>query len=57
MKELAPGIVIFEDIFPDSMEYLKKIEESESSWIPAGVLLTNEPGNKVGTDYKSRDTD
>jgi hypothetical protein len=57
MKELAPGIVIFEDVFPDSMEYLKKIEESESSWIPAGVLLTNEPGNKVGTDYKSRDTD
>jgi hypothetical protein len=57
MKELAPGIVIFEDIFPDSMEYLKKIEESGSSWIPAGVLLTNEPGNKVGTDYKSRDTD
>jgi hypothetical protein len=57
MKELAPGIVIFENIFPDSMEYLKKIEESDSYWISAGVLLTDDTGNKIGTDYTHRDTD
>jgi hypothetical protein len=56
MKELAPGIVIFENVFPDSMEYLKKIEES-SPWVSAGVLVTNQEGNKVTTDYTHRDTD
>jgi hypothetical protein len=57
MKEIAPGIVIFENIFPDSMEYLKKIEESESHWEPAGVLITDKAVNKVATDYTHRDTD
>ena len=57
MKELASGIVIFENIFPDSMEYLKKIEESDASWMSAGVLLTDDKGNKIGTDYTHRDTD
>ena len=56
MKELAPGIVIFENIFPDSMEYLRKIEEL-SPWVSAGVLITNQEGHKIETVNSHRDTD
>jgi len=28
MKELAPGIVVFDNIFPNPMEYVTKIEAS-----------------------------
>jgi len=56
MKELAPGIVVFENIFPESMEYIKKIEESGISWKSAEVLV-NEEENQSGTNTKARDTD
>ena len=56
MRELAPGIVVFENIFLESMEYIKKIEDSGTSWRPAEVLVN--PNEHVsGTDYKARDTD
>ena len=56
MKELAPGIVVFENIFPESMEYIKRIEEEGISWRPAEVLV-NEQEHQSGTNTKARDTD
>ena len=56
MKELAPGIVVFENIFPDSLDYVKRIEESGISWRPAEVLV-NEKAYESGTNTKARDTD
>ena len=29
MKELAPGIVVFDNIFTNSMDYINKIEEQK----------------------------
>jgi hypothetical protein len=56
MKELAPGIAVFENIFPDSLDYVKRIEESGISWRPAEVLV-NEKAYESGTNTKARDTD
>lgn len=56
MNQLAPGIVTFDNIFPDSMEYIKRINEEGISWRPAEVLV-NENENESGTNYKARDTD
>jgi predicted 2-oxoglutarate/Fe(II)-dependent dioxygenase YbiX len=56
MKELAPGIVVFENIFPESMEYIAKIQEQGISWRAAEVLV-NESEHQSGTNTKARDTD
>ena len=56
MKELAPGIVVFENVFPNSMEYITRIEEQGISWRPAEVLV-NENEHQSGTNIKARDTD
>lgn len=56
MKELAPGIVVFENIFPESMEYITKIAEQGISWRAAEVLV-NESEHQSGTNTKARDTD
>lgn len=56
MKQLAPGIVVFENIFPESMEYIKKIEEAGISWRAAEVLVSEEE-HQSGTNTKARDTD
>jgi hypothetical protein len=56
MKELAPGIVVFENIFPESMDYINKIEEAGISWRPAEVLV-NQKVHESGTNTKARDTD
>ena len=56
MRELAPGIVVFENIFPESMDYIKRIEEDGIYWRPAEVL-TNEEQHESGTNTKARDTD
>lgn len=56
MKELAPGIVVFDNIFQNSMGYVNKIEEQRMSWQAAEVLV-NQDENKSGTNYKARDTD
>ena len=56
MKELAPGIVVFENVFPESMDYIKRIEEEGIFWRPAEVL-TNEEQHESGTNTKARDTD
>jgi len=56
MKELAPGIVVFENVFPNSMEYVTRIEEQGISWRPAEVLV-NENEHQSGTNIKARDTD
>jgi len=56
MKELAPGIVIFKNIFSDSMDYIKKIEDSGISWNSAEVLV-NEKDIKSEKNTKQRDTD
>jgi hypothetical protein len=56
MRELAPGIVVFENIFPESMDYIAKIEEQGISWRAAEVLV-NEEAHQSGTNTKARDTD
>lgn len=56
MKELAPGIVVFENIFLDSLEYLNIIKKENIAWQPAEVLL-NDKKHESGTNYKARDTD
>jgi hypothetical protein len=39
MRELAPGIVVFDNIFPESMDYIKKISDQDIKWRPAEVGL------------------
>jgi hypothetical protein len=56
MRELAPGIVVFDDIFLNSIDYIKEIENSGIQWHPAEVLV-EEKDNKSGTNTKARDTD
>ena len=56
MKELAPGIMVFDNIFSDSENYIKQINDKNISWRPAEVLV-NQDENKSGTNYKARDTD
>ena len=56
VKELAPGIVVFEKIFTNSMEYIKRIQDSKISWREAEVLV-NENEHVSGTNHKARDTD
>lgn len=56
MNHLAPGIATFDDVFPEAMEYIKKIDEQNISWRKAEVL-TNEDKHESGTNYKARDTD
>ncbi len=56
MKELAPGIVVFKNIFPESMDYIKMIEEAGVSWRSAEVLV-NEKEHESGKNTKARDTD
>jgi hypothetical protein len=56
MKELAPGIVVFNNIFPESAEYIKQIEERKFPWREAEVLV-NEEERKSGSNTKARDTD
>jgi hypothetical protein len=56
MKELAPGIVVFDNIFNNAMDYIDKINEQGISWRPAEVLV-NQDENESGTNYKARDTD
>lgn len=56
MKELAPGIVVFENVFTKSMEYIEKIKQENISWRPAEVLV-DENAHHSGTDIKARDTD
>lgn len=56
MIELAPGIVIFENVFSKSMDYIVKIQEAGISWRAAEVLV-NQNEHESGTDIKARDTD
>ena len=56
MKELAPGIAVFDNVFINSMDYINKIEENNILWNSAEVLL-DENKNTSKTDHKHRDTD
>ena len=56
MKELAPGIVIFDDIFPEALTYINEIEKLGTKWEAAEVLV-DQNFNQSGTNYKARDTD
>lgn len=56
MKELAPGIVIFDDIFPEALSYINEFERLGIKWQPAEVLV-DQAINESGTNYKARDTD
>jgi predicted 2-oxoglutarate/Fe(II)-dependent dioxygenase YbiX len=58
MQELAPGIVIFENIFSESYDRVKLIEQSqESLWQPAKVLDPNSTSGETLVDYKTRNVD
>jgi hypothetical protein len=56
MKELAPGIVVYNDVIPNSDTLYKDIEQEMNSaklkWKPAPV----KSGPEVTTEYKIRDT-
>jgi len=56
MKELAPGIVVFENVFSESMKYIEQISKQGISWRSAEVLV-NQNQNESGTNTKARDTD
>lgn len=56
MKELAPGIVVFDNVFLNSMDYIKSIELNKISWSKAEVLVSQDK-NTSGSNYKVRDTD
>jgi SM-20-related protein len=56
VKELAPGIVIFDDIFPEALTYINEIEKLGTKWEAAEVLV-DQNFNQSGTNYKARDTD
>lgn len=57
MKELAPGIVVYSNVIPNSDILYRDIEEEMASaklkWAPAPV----KSGSEVTTEYKIRDTD
>ena len=42
MNELAPGIVMFDNIFPDSMDYISKLSETAGIWSLASVVEDEE---------------
>lgn len=54
--ELAPGIVVYDNIFVNAIDYIKQIDENHISWGSAEVLI-NQDENVSGTNYKARDTD
>lgn len=56
MRELAPGIVLFDDIFLDAARYIEEIELRCIPWQSAEVLV-DQNINESGTNYKARDTD
>lgn len=56
MRELAPGIVVFDNVFTNSMDYIEKIKQEDISWRAAEVLV-DPNANQSGTNYKARDTD
>jgi 2OG-Fe(II) oxygenase superfamily len=53
-SEIAPGIMLFENVFPNSMDYIEKIEEENLNWHQAKVLENQKDGN---VNHKARDTD
>ena len=56
MNHLALGIATFDNVFPESMDYIKRIQDENIQWRSAEVLV-NEDENVSGTNYKARDTD
>jgi hypothetical protein len=56
VTHLAPGIMLFDDVFTNSMFYINKINESDIKWQEAEVLV-DENKNTSGTNYRARDTD
>lgn len=56
MLELAPGIVIFDNVFLEAKNFIDRIEEKNTFWRPAEVLV-NQNENTSGTNYLARDTD
>lgn len=57
-EELAPGIMIFDNIFMDSFDYIKKIEDEKIEWNKAKVISYNSSNNNKGhLNSNTRDTD
>lgn len=54
MYEIAPGIVLFNNVFSDCMKYIDEIENSDIEWRKAEVLVDSE---STGVDTYARDTD
>jgi len=56
-EEIAPGIVVYTNVIPNSNTLYKDIEEGIKSaklkWVPAPV----KSGSEITTEYKIRDTD
>ena len=45
-QELAPGIVLYDDIFINSFDYIQQIEESKIEWQNAFVVTKENPTEK-----------
>ena len=53
-KELAEGIMTFQDVFVHSSEYLKKIKDEGVAWKKSKIYNN---GNSIKPDHSFRDTD
>lgn len=56
MKELAPGIAVFDNVFMDAIKYVNLIEANCLKWNPAKVVVKLND-SKSQTKHESRDTD
>lgn len=55
MEELAPGIMLFHNVFTDAQEYLNNINSSNLTWKTAQVLM--DQSSESISNYHARDTD
>jgi hypothetical protein len=54
--ELAPGIMVFDDVFINSFEYVKEIESQVGIWKTATLLSTDHKGSSIN-NFQIRNTD
>jgi hypothetical protein len=56
VKELSPGIMVFDNVFLDSNKYIDKIKDNPDLWKSASLLSTNNK-HKTLDNTQIRDTD
>jgi Rps23 Pro-64 3,4-dihydroxylase Tpa1-like proline 4-hydroxylase len=53
-REIAPGIVAYDDVFVNSYNLVKGLEDSSLEWTPAKILVDN-PVSQKEESYRSTD--